>query len=159
MLESWKIPIFQYLQRKYWNPETCQYSNISWGNIGILECGKFQYSFQWKMEIQEYWNIEILENTPSFNISKGKIGILEYCNHGKFSYSNISRGYNEILAALESNFFHKRWLVLPGPPKNRNLRQTSIKIMYFYLKDTCMVFGVQLLEDHRKKGHFILVVK
>ena len=30
--------------------------------------------------------------------------------------------------------------------------------MYFYLKDTGMVFGVQLLEDHRKKGHFILVV-
>ena len=30
--------------------------------------------------------------------------------------------------------------------------------MYFYLKGTGMVFGVQLLEDHRKKGHFILVV-
>ena len=30
--------------------------------------------------------------------------------------------------------------------------------MYFYLKDTGMVFGVQLVEDHRKKGHFILVV-
>ena len=31
--------------------------------------------------------------------------------------------------------------------------------MYFYLKDTGMVFGVQLLEEHRKKGHLILVVK
>ena len=31
--------------------------------------------------------------------------------------------------------------------------------MYFYLKDTGMVFGVQLLEDYRKKGHLILVVK
>ena len=28
-----------------------------------------------------------------------------------------------------------------------------------YLKDTDMVFGVQLLEDYRKKGHLILVVK
>ena len=30
--------------------------------------------------------------------------------------------------------------------------------MYFYPKETGMVFGVQLLQDHREKGHFILVV-
>ena len=70
MMGSWKIAIFQYLQKKYWYPEKCQYSNISRENIGILESGKFQYSFRRKpgnIGILECWKIPQKDLNTAFS--------------------------------------------------------------------------------------------
>ena len=64
-LESWKIPIFKFFQRKYWNTGILQNSNFPIVPEEILECwnpGKFQIGIleYWNPGTFQYWNFGIL---------------------------------------------------------------------------------------------------
>ena len=110
ILENFHIPIIteeilEYIQRKYWeisskipleywNSGKFQYSNFPVDILEYYKTTKFYYfnisrgifGILNNISIFPSGNIEIFEKWNT-RISSGNIGLLEYCNPGKFQYS------------------------------------------------------------------------